>query len=112
MDQHMATSESLPIQFPSRRLSGADNSLRLEPVLPSTALECFLAALQNFLDQFSDRGRINRTHVLRCHTRVAVLSLSRRREPNDQFGVSQNRNVRIVSREDKLSTLFLVAHPR
>jgi len=54
---------------------------------------------------YFDRG-----HVLRRDPRYTVFPFSPRRKSNDQLGVSQYRDVGVVSREYELPPAFLLAH--
>ena len=83
-----------------------------EPVLGTTHLEGGLAAFENFLDQFSDRLDVDRPHMFRRHPRVALLRFSGRGEAENQFGVTENRDVRVVRREHELPLPFFLPHDR
>src|SRR5438874_12946092 len=83
-----------------------------ESILSAASLKGLLTAFQNFFDKFAYLHRVDRPGVVGRDTCVPGLRLARRRKTDDKLSISQHRNVGIVGRKDKLSTLLLVPHPR
>ena len=50
--------------------------------------------------------------MLRGDLRVAFVRVARRAQAHDELGIPEDRNVRVVGREQELASLLLFAHPR
>ena len=83
-----------------------------EPVLPAPALEGFLAAFEDLLDQLAHGLRVDRAHVLGGDARAAVLGLASGGKADDQLGIAEDLDVGVVGGKKELPALLLLAHAR
>ena len=72
-------------------------------ILPPPPFEGILPSFEQFFHEFPNGDGINGTYLIGSDSRTAALRLACWAQTDDEFGIAQNRNVRVVGGEHELS---------
>ena len=92
------------------RQLGPVHHIPSESVLTTPGLEGVPASFEDFFDHLPHWQFIDRAHVVRGDACLSCGAFSESRETQDQFRVTEHRDIGVVSREDELAPMLLFAH--